>query len=90
MVTNLGIECYSSGSVGYWIPTRDLNAKTGEHSEVLLHLARKEWVDLDELLAAWCTAVVASGTKLHFDVTESIQKARKLHDCALAYRDQVQ
>jgi len=47
-------------------------------SDWLLQMAEKDWVDLEDFIAAWCAAVLVHRVKLgKIDVAKSIEMARK-------------
>jgi hypothetical protein len=51
----------------------------GTRSDWLLHLTEKEWIDIEDFIAAWQHAVVAARTDLgDIDVAASIDEARQL------------
>jgi hypothetical protein len=78
-VTDDGLECRDDA---YDI-RRDRLADKREHdkrvlSDWLLQMGDKEWVDIEDFIAAWCAAVLVHRVKLgKIDVAKSIEIARE-------------
>jgi hypothetical protein len=74
----------------YWIEKGRL-AETRPFSEGtlgdwLLHMAEKNWVDIEDFIRAWQVACKLHHTDLgRIDVTQSIKEARTLHQSMQAY-----
>jgi hypothetical protein len=82
----------------YWIEKSRLGdvrkhvTKEGRDiSDWMLHMAEKNWVDIDDFIAAWCVAVAVHNVRVDtIDMAKSIRKARRekataeAHERALA------
>jgi hypothetical protein len=54
-------------------------------SDWMLHMAEKNWVDIDDFIAAWCFAVAVLSVSIDtIDVAKSIRKARRENAAAKA------
>jgi hypothetical protein len=50
----------------------------GDTSDWMLHMAEKTWVDIDDLIAAWCVAVALHGVPTGaIDIGKSIREAQR-------------
>jgi hypothetical protein len=65
---------------GFWIRASELATASDDGHTELLHIAEKNWVDMDLLESAARQAIALSGTKPNYDLDKGFAEARRYRE----------